>query len=202
MNITLNVCSRYRENNMGMCGGGGSSEPKVTPVERAQAVIAARNYNESLRDKPWIGTMAGGVPTKDSYLEDIMKDPIQQASAVKGVASADLAQKNAFPQGDVNQKVLGMGAPGPLNAKVMSDLDRDMMAKSAAAKAGFVSNAMGINTTVNQAQEGMAKDAFDRNKSNSVKDYENNAATTSSIASLSGAGSILAYDKMTEKKEA
>jgi hypothetical protein len=163
-----------------------------TVVEGAQTQIAARNFNEYLKDKPVI----------TDYLNDINRDPAETARAIQGEAGADLAQKNVFVPGNPNA---GMNPSAPakaatLNAKVMNDLGQDAVSQQAAAKKGFVENAMGLNTTVNTAQQGMARDAVSRNIADSEADFSSNASTLGAISSVAGAGAGMAYTNAVKKK--
>jgi hypothetical protein len=176
--------------------GGGGPDPedfnKPNEVEKANTQIAVRNFNEYLKDKPVI----------TGYLEDISRDPAETAKAVQGEAAADLAQKNKFVPGNPNA---GMGpdvAKGAtLNAKVMNDLTADSVMQQAAAKKSYVENAMGIQSSVNTAQQGMARDAVSRNIADAEGDYQSHAATLGAVSSLAGAASGMAYNNATAKKK-
>lgn len=176
-------------------GGGADPEDfnKPTEVEAAQTRTAVLNFNEYLKDKPVI----------NAYLEDIRRDPAESAKAIQGEASADLAQKTAFVPGNPNA---GMAPAGPaksatLNAKVMTDLGTDAVAQQAGAKKGFVENSMGLQTTVNAAQQGMARDAVTRNITDVQADYQSNASTAGAVASLAGAGAGMIYTNAVKKEK-
>lgn len=176
--------------------GGGGANPddfnKPTEVEKAQTQVAVRNFNEYLKDKPVI----------NAYLADISRDPSETARTIQGQAGADLAQKTAFVPGNPNA---GM-APGSvaksaaLNSKVMGDLGQDAIAQQAAAKKSFVENAMGLQSSANTAQQGMARDAVSRNITDAEADYQSNAATMGAVSSLAGAGAGMVYTNAVQKK--
>lgn len=175
---------------------GGSPNPddfnKPTEVEKAETQVAVRNFNEYLNDKPVIA----------AYLADISRDPEETAKAVKGEASADLAQKTRFTPGNPNGRMnpSAPAATATLNAKVMSDIDKDAISQQAAAKKVYVENAMGIQSSANTAQQGMARDAVSRNITDAEGVYNSNAATNSSIASLAGTGAGMMYAKTGKDK--
>jgi hypothetical protein len=160
---------------------------KPTEVEKSEAVVAVRNYNEYLKDKPVI----------NAYLKDISRDPTETAQVVQGQASADLAQKAVFVPGNPNAGMSPAGAvkSAQVDGRVMSELGQDAIAQQAAAKKSYVENAMGIQSSANTAQQGMAHDAVARNTAEAEADYQSSAATASSAASLAGAGAAMVYQK-------
>lgn len=177
--------------------GGGGPNPddfnKPTEVEKAQTQVAVRNFNEYLKDKPVI----------NAYLADINRDPTQTAGLIQGQASADLAQKAAFVPGNPN---VGMAPDGlvksaQLRSKVMGDLGQDAVAQQAAAKKVFVENAMGMQSSANTAQQGMARDAVSRNMTNAEADYQSNASTLGAVSSLAGTGAGMAYTNAVAKNK-
>lgn len=178
-----------------MCGGGGGPDPddfnKPTEVEKAQTQVAVRNFNEYLKDKPVI----------NAYLADVSRDPYETARTIQGQASADLAQKTAFVPGNPNGGMYpaSLAKSATLNSKVMSDLGQDAISQQAATKKSAVENMMGVQSSVNSAQEGMARDAVSRNISDAQADYSSNAATMGSVASLAGAGAGMAYTNAVKK---
>lgn len=164
---------------------------KVTEAERAQSRTAVLNWNEYLKDKPVI----------NDYLKDISRDPGETAKAIQGEASADLAQKTAFVPGNPNAGMAPAAAAksATMNAKVMGDLEQDAVAQQAGAKKAFVENAMGLQSSANTAQQGMARDAVSRNITDAEADYTSNASTLSAVSSLAGAGAGMVYTN-TKKK--
>jgi hypothetical protein len=166
---------------------------KPTIVEAAQTQIAVRNYNEYLKDKPVIA----------AYLDDISRDPAETAAVIQGQAGADLAQKSAFVPDNPNAGMSpdGLVKSATLRSKVMSELGQDAVAQQAAAKKGYVENAMGLQTSVNTAQQGMARDAVERNITDAQAGYQANASTMGAVASLAGAGAGMAYTNAVAKKK-
>ena len=165
---------------------------KPTEVEKAQTQVAVRNFNEYLKDKPVI----------NAYLEDINRDPAETSRGIKGEASADLAQKSAFVPGNPNGGMAPDSAArnATLNAKVENDLGSDAVVQQAAAKKSFVENAMGLQSSANTAQQGMARDAVNRNITEAEGDYQSNAATMGAVSSLAGAGAGMVYTNAVQKK--
>ncbi|CAB4211880.1 hypothetical protein UFOVP1419_42 [uncultured Caudovirales phage] len=183
---------RFKQRSVVFKGPDPDEMNQPTEVERAQTQVAVRNFNEYLKDKPVIA----------DYLKDINRDPAETARAIQGQAGADLAQKEAFVPGNPNA---GMNPAAPakaagLNAKVMNDLGQDAIAQQAAARKGYVENAMGLQTSVNTAQQGMARDAVSRNITESEADYASNASTLGAVSSLAGAGAGMAYPSTVKKK--
>lgn len=176
---------------------GGGPDPsefnQPTEVEKAQTQVAVRNYNEYLKDKPVIS----------AYLADISRAPAETAKVIQGQAGADLAQKSTFvpenPNGGMNPDAAAKSAA--LNAKVMTDLGQDAVAQQAAGKKSYVENAMGIQSTANTAQQGMARDAVARNITAAEGDYQSNASTLGAVSSLAGAGAGMAYTNSVAKKK-
>lgn len=168
-------------------GGGPDPEDfnQPTEVEKAQTQVAVRNFNEYLKDKPVI----------TAYLTDINRNPAETARTIQGQAGADLAQKNTFVPGNPNagMNTGGMAKSAGMNAKVMNDLGHDAIAQQAAAKKGFVENAMGMQTSVNTAQQGMARDAVSRNIAEAEADYSSAASTLGTVSSLAGSGAGMLY---------
>lgn len=177
-----------------MGGGGGSNEAPVYNAERENAYVSADQYNEYLK----------GKPLETAYLDDIMQSPDNYATAVKGEANADIAQKT--PTVAVRPG-MGMNTPAlirnqEMKGSVMGAIDRDAIAQNAATKKGAVENAMGFQTTVNSARTGMAADAVSKGITNMQNDYTDSASTKSSIATLSGMGAGMAIDKARSMKAA
>lgn len=157
---------------------------KPTEVEKAQTEVAARMFNLYLE----------GKPVSDAYLEDISRDPSITADAVKGEAAVDMAVSTPAmvdPTRGVNPT--GMAKLAGRRAKVMGDIDQDAVSQKAAGMKTYVENAMGIQSTANTAQAGMAEDAVRRNIDKSQAEYNSDAAGASSMASLAGTGAGMAW---------
>lgn len=169
---------------MGMCGGSAPDPNPVTALEREQARAAVKNYNEYLKDKPTI----------NAYLADISRDPAETARSIQGQAGADLAQKSRFVPGNPNAgvNINGDANSAQLRAKVMNSLSQDAISQQAAAKRSFVENAMGIQSTVNTAQQGMAADAVSRSIAEQRAEQESRANTASGIAAVGGSAAAIA----------
>lgn len=182
-----------------MCGGGPDPEDfnKPTEAEKAQAEVAANQFNEYLKGKAIQGTFdEQGRPTAGSYLEDIYRDPALTAKATQGEAAVDLAQMTPAVS-NPNAVNGGMSPTGSMRlagrrAKVMTDLSQDAVSQQAAGKKAFVENAMGLQSSADTAQAGMAADAVRRNITSAEADYESSTAGTRSLTSLAGAGAGMA----------
>ena len=161
----------------------------ISPVEIAQTKVAVRNFNQYMKDKPLI----------ESYLADVGRDPSLTSAIIKGQAGADLAQKNAALPGNPNQGMANPAVSARLGNKVYGDLSRDAVSQQAAAKNGAVSSMMGLNSDVNTAQEGMARDAVSRNLESVESSYAKKAATTSAVASGLGSAGAMYYNQTKAK---
>jgi len=67
-------------------------------------------------------------------------------------------------------------------------------------KKSAVENMMGIQSTVNTAQQGMAHDAVSRNIADAEADYLGKSSTMGAVSSLAGAGAGMMYLNAVKKK--
>jgi len=163
---------------------------QISPVEFAQTRAAIKNYNQYIADKPLM----------DAYAKDTLKDPMKTASGLQGTAGADLAQKNAGVYKGLNPNA---GLPSftrgaVLGGKVMGDLSRDAVGQRAAATNGILQNKLGLQSSTNTAQEGMAKDAVSRNLAENEANFNSGQATTQAM--VSGAGAVASVPYTSTKK--
>lgn len=167
-----------------MCGGGPDPEDfnKPTPQEHAQAETAAKMFNEYLRGK--------GV--EKAYLADISANPALAAAAAKGTAATDLALKlpattRAAPASGMSPTAIIKGAQ--IRSKIGSDLDTNAVTQQAAGRKTYVENAMGVQSTADTAQSGLANEAVKRNLNEAESQQRSAQAGMSAVSSLAGAGS-------------
>lgn len=159
---------------------------KPTEAEKAGSEVAANMFNLYLE----------GKPVTEAYRDDISKDPSITANAVQGEAAADLAAKTPVvtnPNQNVNPT--GMAKLAGKRSKIMNDLSQDSVAQKSAGMKTYVENALGVQSSANTAQTGMAADAVERNITKAESDYETKTAGVGAVASLAGAGASLALKK-------
>lgn len=174
----------------GICfkGADPSDFNQPTPQEYATAETAAKEWNLYLQ----------GKPIEEGYLHDISRDPTEAAQTMKDQAAADFATEapvSALPNGPNG----GMSAAAVMRtaatrAKTMSDLDQVATGQQAAGRKAYIENAMGLQSSADTAQAGLAGEEVRKNLENTQADYNSNAATMGSLASLAGAGAGMAYD--------
>lgn len=163
---------------------------QISPVEYAQTAAAIRNFNQYKKDKPLL----------DAYSADIVTGQPKAVRDLRGQVNADLAQKQTAQMSNINPN---MGMPsfskGAVTAsKIIGDVGRDSMAQKGMAINGIVNSKLGLQGNVNTAQEGLAKDAVDRNLTDISNSINSKNATSSAAASLLGSGSSMLYNKKKE----
>jgi hypothetical protein len=159
----------------------------ISPVEIAQTKAAVRNYNQYLKDKPLI----------NEYIDNAGRDSSLNAAGLQTTAGADLAQKEK--QFNPSAPVAGKAGGAMLGSKVYGDLQRDAVAQTAAAKSGAIDSMLGLQSNVNTAQEGMARDAVTRNTTSATLEQNKDAATKSSVASVLGTIGATVNDRYKSK---
>lgn len=169
-----------------MYGGSTDTTSEVTALEKEQARSAVLNYNEYINDKPVIA----------AYLNDINKNPAGEAAVVQGQAAADLAQKTpeiaGNPNGGMNPSAAVRSAT--LKGKIMNDLGQDTVSQQAAGKKAYIDNAMGLQSSVNSTQSGMARDAVEQNIADAKTAYNLSGDIKSSVASAGGMAAAAVKD--------
>lgn len=149
-----------------------------TAEERATAEVAARQWNEYM----------SGKAIEQDYLHDISGSTSIAADKAQGKAAVDLAAYTPKALGS-NPNVStgnGMMALAAKRAKINDELSQDANSQQAAAKKVYYENAMGIQSTANAAQSGLASDAVSRNTADLEADYNSKASKVGSLATAGG----------------
>lgn len=162
---------------------------QISPVEFAQTRRAVMDYNQYVKDKPFI----------NEYISDVTKDPRISATGLRGQANADLMQKSQMSNMNPNVGMPSFTKGALLGSKISGDLMRDTVSQKAAVTGGILANKMGQQSNVNASQDMMAKDAVERNLNENALEYGKKQGTTNAMASLLGAGSSAYYNRENKK---
>jgi hypothetical protein len=73
-----------------------------------------------------------------------------------------------------------------MTSKVGSDINRDVTAQQAAVGKAYVEGSMGLATSANAAQAGLAADAVEKNITQAESNYVGNVSTMKSVAGMAG----------------
>lgn len=151
-----------------------------TDAEKAAAEVAAKQWNAYL----------AGKPMEMEYLADVSQDPMALTEAAKGKAAVDLSGMTAKALGNtpnVTGDGAGMMRLSAQRAKIGNELGQDAISQQAAGRKSYIENAMGMQSTANTAQAGLAADAVARNTSQAEADYTSSAANAGAFAGMAGA---------------